>query len=278
MADIRTLEWIPKYINIEVNDQPRQRIDASYWNGLWNRVIQQGDNNTAGIADIKNTWDAFVVDTKEYVDQILEDVNGFATKDYVDEAVANIEIPEEELSSLEEYMRGLVEGIVFPTDKSINLVATAFENPFEFDARKYLSPYPTENPGLDGKPVLVLAEDVGGGVVYKFLNLESLSTVEAETITEEELDEIFNTVFPPTTVTVTFTLTGLTDSDGIFSSDTQTVDAGTTWYVWANANGWNCMSQADGVWDPDYDFCVAKEDGTYVSGADLIEAITYKMV
>lgn len=44
------LNWIPKYIKRTINDSPRKRVEASYWNGLWNLVIAQGDNNAAGIS------------------------------------------------------------------------------------------------------------------------------------------------------------------------------------------------------------------------------------
>lgn len=46
------MAWIPKYIKTTVADKPRTRVDAHYWNALWNLVINQGDHNAAGIAEL----------------------------------------------------------------------------------------------------------------------------------------------------------------------------------------------------------------------------------
>lgn len=45
------LSWVPMYIKKVVHDLPRKKIDAYYWNQLWNLVIKQGDNNTDGIKE-----------------------------------------------------------------------------------------------------------------------------------------------------------------------------------------------------------------------------------
>lgn len=47
-----SLAWVPKYIKTKVADKPRTRVDAHYWNGLWNLVIQQGDHNAEGVAEM----------------------------------------------------------------------------------------------------------------------------------------------------------------------------------------------------------------------------------
>lgn len=44
--------WTPKYIKRTIADKPRQRVNAEYWNGLWNLLITQGDNNTQGILEL----------------------------------------------------------------------------------------------------------------------------------------------------------------------------------------------------------------------------------
>ena len=43
------LSWVPKYIKQKIQDTPRRKITAEYWNSMWNLVIEQGDNNTDGI-------------------------------------------------------------------------------------------------------------------------------------------------------------------------------------------------------------------------------------
>ena len=50
------------------------------------------------------------------------------------------------------------------------------------------------------------------------------------------------------------------------------VTNGTTWYEWANANGWNCSSETDGVWDSNYDCRILDSNGMDMSGGDVIIA------
>ena len=66
---------------------------------------------------------------------------------------------------------------------------------------------------------------------------------------------------------ITFTINGTS----------YTVIKGTTWYEWANANGWNCSSGSDNVWDQNYDFRVHDKNGNAVSGADIILEQDYEM-
>lgn len=55
-----------------------------------------------------------------------------------------------------------------------------------------------------------------------------------------------------------------------------TVAPGTTWYTFANEQGWNCYSEQDGVWDADYNYMVKKVgDSMGVTGGDVIESTKY---
>lgn len=47
------VDWTPQYLNFKVTNRSHQAIDVDYWNALWNVVIAQADNNTAGIEYIK---------------------------------------------------------------------------------------------------------------------------------------------------------------------------------------------------------------------------------
>lgn len=71
-------------------------------------------------------------------------------------------------------------------------------------------------------------------------------------------------VTPPT---VEFTVDGTAYS----------VELGTTWHDWANANGWNCSSNEDGVWDSDYNYHIVNSSGTGVNGGDTIIAGIYSL-
>ena len=47
------LDWNPIYIRTVTEDKPKFRVDADYWNALWNSTIEQGDNNAAGVLLLK---------------------------------------------------------------------------------------------------------------------------------------------------------------------------------------------------------------------------------
>lgn len=46
-------DWNPIFIRTSITDKPKQRIDADYWNALWNSTIEQGDNNATGVLLLK---------------------------------------------------------------------------------------------------------------------------------------------------------------------------------------------------------------------------------
>lgn len=48
--------WQPQYLNFKVSNKSHQAIDADYWNALWNTLIAQADNNTAGVKEIFDTF------------------------------------------------------------------------------------------------------------------------------------------------------------------------------------------------------------------------------
>ena len=48
--------WEPQYLNFKVKNTSKQAIDADYWNALWNTLIAQADNNTAGVQEIFETY------------------------------------------------------------------------------------------------------------------------------------------------------------------------------------------------------------------------------
>lgn len=48
--------WQPQYLNFKVSNKSHQAIDADYWNALWNTLIAQSDNNTAGVKEIFDTF------------------------------------------------------------------------------------------------------------------------------------------------------------------------------------------------------------------------------
>lgn len=54
------INWNPVYIRTNLADKPKQRIDADYWNALWNSVIDQGDNNTGGILLLKTEVEVLI--------------------------------------------------------------------------------------------------------------------------------------------------------------------------------------------------------------------------
>lgn len=49
-------DWTPQYLNFKVSNKAHQAIDADYWNALWNVLIAQADNNTAGVKEIFDTF------------------------------------------------------------------------------------------------------------------------------------------------------------------------------------------------------------------------------
>ena len=71
------MAWTPKYIKRTIADKPRYRVNAEYWNGLWNLLIAQGDNNTTGIVEImKNAKDKHYVHKQETSSDTWEVTHG----------------------------------------------------------------------------------------------------------------------------------------------------------------------------------------------------------
>lgn len=66
--------WTPKYLNFKVSNKSHQTIDVDYWNALWNTVILQADNNTAGIEYL--ITNLVEVDWDE-IAELLEVLEGF---------------------------------------------------------------------------------------------------------------------------------------------------------------------------------------------------------
>ena len=62
---MKNINWIPKFIKQIIKNKPRDLVEAEYWNGLWNLVINQGDNNAEGIekllAALKDTSFVYAV-------------------------------------------------------------------------------------------------------------------------------------------------------------------------------------------------------------------------
>lgn len=53
------ISWVPMYIKQKIQDMPRRKITAEYWNSMWNLVITQGDNNAEGIAKCKTAFEQY---------------------------------------------------------------------------------------------------------------------------------------------------------------------------------------------------------------------------
>lgn len=62
------IKWNPIHISTSIADKPKQRIDADYWNSLWNQVILQGDNNTKGVLLLKTEVEVLVEQFAEMLD------------------------------------------------------------------------------------------------------------------------------------------------------------------------------------------------------------------
>lgn len=69
------MNWTPKYINKTIEDRPRQRITADYWNSLMNLLVTQGDNNTTGIDLIKTEFTKNFEEIKAKLSKITEDAS-----------------------------------------------------------------------------------------------------------------------------------------------------------------------------------------------------------
>lgn len=80
-------KWIPKYIKTKIKDKTAQRIDANYWNSLWNLVISQGDNNADGILGCLENCEILQTKCEEIQDNIptkiseLENDSGYLSEE-----------------------------------------------------------------------------------------------------------------------------------------------------------------------------------------------------
>lgn len=100
------------------------------------------------------------------------------------------------------------------------------------------------------------------------------NTVSGNTISIAQVtgDIVITVATSATTVTFTIEKPGYTLSDAPYG--TFTVNAGTTWYQFAQDNNLACSSDSDGVWDTDYNMYIASQMGD-ISGGDVIQAGNY---
>ena len=71
---ITEYNYIPKYTKLKINNKPKDVVTASYWNGLFNLLSDQGDHTAKELGNILNHFTTVITDTaSETTDAIAEE-------------------------------------------------------------------------------------------------------------------------------------------------------------------------------------------------------------
>ena len=180
-----TERWIPMYINTVIANRSHQKIDADYWNALWNLVITQADHNTAGVEYIMGEFSAFEV----IVDQFMEMIDNLFDTIDIDEDVSTQDVPGSTVK----------EGTIYDGPSAydedslpINFEGTSYVLPKNVTERGiiYGEVDSSGNPVFTTYPCAVLFEPSPNGTIVKLLTPEAGDYhVEFEIIGSNQINE-----------------------------------------------------------------------------------------
>ena len=66
--------YIPKYTKLEVNNKPKDVVTASYWNGLFNSLSNQGDHTAKELGNILNHFSTVLAGIENEIAESAEDI------------------------------------------------------------------------------------------------------------------------------------------------------------------------------------------------------------
>ena len=66
--------YIPKYTKLEVNNKPKDVVTASYWNGLFNSLSNQGDHTAKELGNILNHFSTELAGIENEIAESAEDI------------------------------------------------------------------------------------------------------------------------------------------------------------------------------------------------------------
>ena len=66
--------YIPKYTKLEVNNKPKDVVTASYWNGLFNSLSNQGDHTAKELGNILNHFSTALAGIENEIAESAEDI------------------------------------------------------------------------------------------------------------------------------------------------------------------------------------------------------------
>ena len=65
---ITEYNYIPKYTRLKINNKPKDVVTASYWNGLFNSLSNQGDHTAKELGNVLNHFTAVINEVKGIAD------------------------------------------------------------------------------------------------------------------------------------------------------------------------------------------------------------------
>ena len=76
---ITEYNYIPKYTKLEVNNKPKDVVTASYWNGLFNSLSNQGDHTAKELGNILNHLTTVITDASSETAAAIAEEHEYAS-------------------------------------------------------------------------------------------------------------------------------------------------------------------------------------------------------
>ena len=76
---ITEYNYIPKYTKLEINNKPKDVITASYWNGLFNSLSNQGDHTAKELGNILNHFTTVITNTASETANAIAEEHEYAS-------------------------------------------------------------------------------------------------------------------------------------------------------------------------------------------------------